>query len=365
MRLLYPLLLTVILAIVVITMMSSDSTGSPKDTADKFLESVQKGDYKSTVEMFGGNTCRCPKKGGWVSYLVYASAQEPNLAFMMGRPFSFGNLRETAIKHPDQKHVTILPWQHPEDVIVDLDISFDEGRYMPMFLPLKMAYGMPISETDFKEFAKNPDPECWKGFALRLRPSIAAGAIERPEASKGIEYKPTEKVQDVNAAESLSLQDKQKMLVVESKGKAIPLSSIKVQKNVAPEAKDEEEESDDSFIYANIEEAIKETLGDEVAMYLHPKDAGPVKLADGTDMTAIDVEKQLPRLQSAKLRLHIVRREQLRRWTVYHMGILEPVLKLQDGSAFPLKSYRSPSGEAVPDPGESAPDTHNPSDDGH
>ena len=376
MRILYPLLVLVILAIVLFTMMSGGSEADPKTTAKQFLTFIQKGDYKGTVDMFGGNTCRCPKKGGWVSYLVYASAQEPNLAFLMGRPFKYSNLQETAIKHPDKNAVTILPWQKPEDVVVDLDLTFDQSRYAPMFLPLNMAYGIPMSEAEFAAFIKDPDKDSRKGFALRLRPSIAPGAIERPEASRGIEYKPTEKEIEVNRSESLSIEDKRKLLVVESKGKQLPISDIKKIEKLEDKEKNLEteegkpvaeadsqtannkptasEENDDSFIYASVEDAIKETLGEQVAQYLHPRDAGPVKLPDGKDMSPIDIEKQLPRLTSAKLRLHIVRREKLRRWTVYHMSILEPVLTRADGSQCPLPSYKPPSGEAVPDPKESA-----------
>lgn len=377
MRFLYPVLIIGILAIVVLTMFSSSSTGDPKGTAAKFLDAVKSGDYKATAELFGGNTCRCPKKGGWVSYLIYASAQEPNLAFMMGRPFTIGDVKETPIKHPDKDHITILPWQQPEDVIVDIDISFEEARYSPYFLPLKMAYGIPITETEFTNFTRDPDNECWKGFALRLRPSIAPGAIERPESSKGIEYKPTENEHDANRSGSLSIEDKQKLLVVERNGKAIPISSIKKvrknetrnnsanseqeTKNKTAKSKEDEEESDDSFIYASVEDAIKESLGEEVAAYLHPRDPGPVKMPDGKEMSEENVEKQLPHLQSAKLRLHIVRREQLRKWTVYHIGILEPVLKLADGTVFPLKSYKPPSGDAVPNPEDSAPKADAPS----
>jgi hypothetical protein len=362
MRFLYPVLILGILSIVIFTMVSSSSTGSSKETAEKFLNAVQKGDYKGTVELFGGNTCRCPKKGGWVSYLVYASAQEPNLAFLMGRPFAIGKFTETPIKHPDKNHITVLPWQQPEDVIVDVDLSFDESRYAPLFLPLKMAYGIPISETEFSKFTTNPDPDCWKGFVLRLRPSIAPGAIERPESSKGIEYKPTEKADDVNRSESLSMEDKQKLVTVQTKGKSIPLSAFKKLKptnDVAQSREDSNEidsdEKDDSFIYANVEDAIKETLGAEVAMYLHPRDAGSVTRDDGTKLSEEEVEKKLPRLQSAKLRLHVVRREQLKSWTVYHMSILEPVMKLSDGTTFPLKSYKTPSHDEVPNPEDSAP----------
>ncbi len=377
MRFIYPVLIIGVLAIVILTMFSSSSTGDPKGTAAQFLEAVQRGDYKATAELFGGNTCRCPKKGGWVSYLVYASAQEPNLAFMMGRPFTVGTVKETPIKHPDKDHITILPWQQPEDVIVDIDLTFEEARYAPFFLPLPMAYGIPMTEADFTKFVRDPDIECWKGFALRLRPSIAPGSIERPESSKGIEYKPTENEHDVNREGSLSIEDKQKLLVVQHNGKEIPISTIKKVGNkdnagdksndgknpdkesgkiesVKPEI-NKDEESDDSFIYASVEDAIKESLGEEVAAYLHPRDPGPVKLADGKTMSEVDIEKQLPHLQSAKLRLHIVRREQLKKWTVYHIGILDPVLRLPDGKSFPLKSYKTPSGNDIPNPEDSAP----------
>ncbi|MBX9667745.1 MAG: hypothetical protein K2X93_09015, partial [Candidatus Obscuribacterales bacterium] len=189
-------------------MVSSQSDSDPKDTATKFLNGIQQGDYKATVEMFGGNTCRCPKKGGWVSYLVYTSAQEPNLAFAMGRPFERGDMKITSVKHPNKNQITVIPWQKPEDVVVDLDISFDDARYLPLFLPLKMAYGIPMEEKEFHDFIDNPDKDCWQGFTLRLRPSIAEGTIRRPEASKGIEYKPTENAIDANSSGSLSMKDK-------------------------------------------------------------------------------------------------------------------------------------------------------------
>ncbi len=359
MRILYPLLLLTILTFVVITMVSTQSDSDPKDTATKFLNSVQQADYKSTVEMFGGNTCRCPKKGGWVSYLVYASAQEPNLAFAMGRPFEFGSMLVAPVTHPNKNQITLLPWQKPEDVIVDLDISFDEARYLPLFLPLKMAYGIPMQEAEFQDFITNPNKDCWQGFTLRLRPSIAEGAIKRPDASKGIEYNPTEHAIDTNSSGSLSMEDKKRLLnktLQQVKGAGHELSSKEKEKKedrVAKQPKTDldEEENDDSFIYANIEDAIKETLGDEIAMYLHPKDAGIVRKKDGSTVPQEQVEKALPRLKSFKLRLHIVRREKLKKWTVYHFGFIQPVVKLSDGSEVALSSYRNPSGEKIPEPG--------------
>ncbi|MBX9669358.1 MAG: hypothetical protein K2X93_17165, partial [Candidatus Obscuribacterales bacterium] len=126
-----------------------------------------------------------------------------------------------------------------------------------------------------------------------------------------------------------------------------PLSALKSGESDS----DDEEENDDSFIYANIEDAIKETLGDEIAMYLHPKDAGIVKLKGGSAMPTEEIERVLPRLKSFKLRLHIVRREKLKKWTVYHFGFIEPKVQLGDGSEVVLVHYRNPSGEKIPEPG--------------
>lgn len=362
MRFLYPALILIVVAIVAITMLSGRADQDPKKTANNFLTAVEKGDFQETVQLFGGNTCRCPKKGGWVSYLVYASAQEPNLGFMMGKPFKYGALTVTPIKKKDNENGGPLPWQTPEDVVVDLDLTFDESQYMPMFLPLKMAYGIPMSKEEFDAFTKNPDKDCWQAFTLRLRPSLAPGTVARPDASKGIEYKPTEDAEEVAKNESLSLEDKKKYLMEtaaqiraangikdvptpekKETSKDVPKNTEKLNAPKPSPKESKKDDGDDSFIYAEFEQAIKETLGEEVAQYLHPKDAGPVKLADGSDMPVEDIAKALPRLQASKLRLHIVRREKLRQWTVYHFGMMYPVMKLQDGSTMELKSHRTPS----------------------
>ncbi len=368
MRFLYPLLMIAVLLFVFVLMFSGKGDADPKRCAEQFLQTVQQGDYKGTVQLFGGNTCRCPKKGGWVSYLVYASAQEPNLAFTMGKPFEFKNPVVSPVVTKGKKNVSPLPWQKPEDVVVDLDISFDRERYMPMFLPLKMAYGIPMSKEEFDAFLRDPDKDCRQAFTLRLRPSLAPGTVARPEASKGIEYKPTDKAADVNQDESISLEDKKKFLQQFTiKGKHADKSTqpksaeqqtkAEQQIKAAQQAKtaQSDEDEDDSFVFAELEEAIRETQGDEVAMYLHPKDAGPVKLPNGQNMLPEEIGKSLPRLHSAKLRLHIVRREKLRQWTVYHFGLMYPVLQMPDGKLVELKSHCPPSGElpAQPDTAES------------
>ncbi|MBZ0184900.1 MAG: hypothetical protein K8F91_01520, partial [Candidatus Obscuribacterales bacterium] len=257
---------------------------------------------RDTVEMFGGNACQCPKKGGWISYLVYASSEEPNLAFMIGHPFDFRIEKSTILKASVESGKGTLPWQQPQDVIIDVLIEFKKG-YQPYFLPLKTAYGLPLSREELENFEKDPDSNSWKGFTLRLRPSLEDGSLARPEDSKGIKYKPKE--------------DNPRSTEVKT-----------------------EPDFDDSYVYASVDKAIKEALGEKASAYLHPMDPGEIINNDGTKLTKKELEKLLPRLKSTRLRLHIVRRGQLKDWTVYHFALMNPVLAGKNGFSLPLKDYR-------------------------
>lgn len=329
MRILYPLVLFVILAAVGITLFKSNSETDPLTTEREFIKTVEAGDYRNAVELFGGNACNCPKKGGWVSYLIYSSAQEPNLAFLMGQSFSHGGekVRPIESKAKETAVGNILPWQTPEDVVVDVDLKFNKG-YEPLFLPLKMAYGHEMTKQEFDDFTRNPDQDAWKGFTLRLRKSIRPGVTARPQKSKGIEYRPDEeKPDEINRKQSVNRE-------TISEGEEGDASSSK---SVEP--------SDESYVYKGLEDDIVEALGEEAALYLRPSDAGDVIDKDtGEKVSMESVKAALPRLQSAKLRLHIVRRGKLNnKWTVYHLGLVEPVVALADGSMKELKTVKPPT----------------------
>lgn len=301
MRVLYTLLLAVVLGVVLTGIYQTHFEADPKKSAAEFLESASSGDYKKTVELFGGNACQCPKKGGWVSYLVYASSEEPNLAFLIGKPFSYRIERATRLSRSVEAGSGTLPWEQPQDVIVDVVVDFNRG-YQPYFLPLAMAYGKEMSEAELATFLKDPDTDSWKGFTLRLRTSLEKGALERPEESKGIEYKPKD--------------------------------------NADPAPTGVEDEYDDSYVYASVDRAIRQALGKEASAYLHPRDPGRVLRPDGKAVSQTELEKLLPRLQSARLRLHVVRRGQLKEWTIYHFALMDPVLAGENGFSLVLKDYR-------------------------
>lgn len=300
MRYLYPLAMFTALGIVLFTIYNSQVKADPKKTAHHFLTNIKAGNFKEAVEDFGGNACRCPAKGGWVSYLIYSSSQEPNLAFMTGHPFSYSMGEPKEIEASDEAKKGSVPWQSPEDVVIDVKLKFDQTKYSPLFLPVFMAYGKDMSEQEFNKFISDPDEEAWKGFSLRLRPSLVSGAIERPEASKGIKYKPS-----------------------------------KAQQEKLKNSKD-----DENYVYAPLEEMIRETLGEEGVLYLHPRDPGKVVSASGEQYSIHEIESKLPRLASINLRLHIVRRDQLKEWTVYHFALTEPELIMQDGKTIELENYR-------------------------
>lgn len=297
MRYLYPLAMFTALGIVIFTIYNSQVKADPVKTATQFLSYVREGNYKEAVAEFGGNACRCPAKGGWVSYLIYSSSQEPNLAFITGQPFSFNMGQPKAIEASEEAKKGSVPWQSPEDVVIDVQIEFDQKKYAPLFLPVFMAYGKDMSEKEFEEFLKDPDKEAWKGFTLRLRPSLVSGAIDRPESSKGIKYNPTGK---------------------------------------SEKTKDD----DSSYVYAPLEEMIKETLGEEGLLYLHPRDPASVIKEDGSKYSTKEILDKLPRLKSVNLRLHVVRRDQLKEWTVYHFALTEPRLIRENGTTLDLENYR-------------------------
>jgi len=220
----------------------------PQTAAESFLAKLKAGERDSALEMFGDNTCKCPPRGGYESYLNYGM-QEPNLAFLVGRPFSFtsGKTMPVNLTIP-----YVFPWDKPSTTYVDVDLSFAD-KTRPYFLPMPMAYGLPISESQLNEFLKQPDKDAWKGFSQRLRSTTAPGVVPIPnETKKGI---PTEK-------------------------------------------------------------ELENLLSPEMMPFLQAKDAGEVVLADKSKMAAAEAEARLPRLSSATLRLRIVKSGQLKPWQI-------------------------------------------------
>lgn len=244
----------------------------PQTAAESFLTKINAGDANGALQMFGDNTCKCPPRGGYESYLNYGM-QEPNLAFLVGRPFTFKSGKTTPV---NLAIPYVFPWDKPSTAYVDVDISFPAKQ--PYFLPMAMAYGLPMTEAQFNEFLNEPTKDAWKGFSQRLRSTTSPGVIP---SSESIE-------------------------------KTIP-------------AKND----------------LDNLLSPEMMPFLQAKDAGDVILPDKTKMPDSDVEAKLPRLSSATLRLRVVKSGQLKPWLINKFR-LEKATIVENGKAstieFPLNA---------------------------
>ncbi len=309
MRLLLPIFLLLCFAIVLFQVFAGDKPGDPTNNARKFVKHVQNGEYAKAVEAFGGNICRCPAKLGWVSYLIYSSGEEPNLSFLVGQPFEFGPITYKKMKGEAQATTAL---DQPEDFEVDVPMHFNRG-YEPLFLPLDMAYGYEISQGQLDDFLKDPDHEAWKALTLRLRPGLAKGVTDQPEQVKIL----------VNRAEA---------------------EKAKTQAQTQESTKPDQQKPDQNKLEKEL------FYGSDVARYQTPKDAGSVRLADGSIMPETDVAAKLPHLKSALLRLHMVRKDHRQPFTVFHFVVSEPVLVVTDKDGakhdLALKDFRPP----VPQP---------------
>lgn len=291
--------LTIGYAVTNVSKFGSGSGSGPSPKSIDFIKHIQASDYKAAVGDFGVNTCRCPGSLGWVSYLVYASNESENLSFLVGKDFQTG---------PPQAHkiattAKATTWMdNPEDWEVDIPITFAKDGYRPYFLPLDMAYGYEMSEEAFQAFLADPDKEAWKGFCLRLRPSLEPGTVALPAPAKALEKKGHDAQSRENAVRGEN---------------------------------------------ENVEAIAKNLFGEEATRYLHPADAGKVKRKDGSYMSMEEVTALLPRLNSCNLKMHMVRRDQRLPFSLYQFLVVDPVISMnqnknENEKTLPLKNFLAP-----------------------
>jgi len=323
MRFILPIFFVGIFVLVAFTALKiGPDEDTPVKYAKRFINSVQDGDYRHAVGSFGGNICRCPADLGWVSYLIYGSAEEPNLAFMMGKRFIHTQTTFKKLDVPVDKSKQ-TPFEKPQDFEVDVPISFEPSIYTPYFLPLDMAFGLPMKSTDFEAFLADPDKDSWKGLTLRMRPSLAAGTVAIPADAKAHidtyirdkkrkEKEEREYREKINGGSTGDTAVKEEGLTEEEKARQLARSAV-------AEATDEK--------------------------YVMPKDAAAVLKDDGTPVPVADIESRLPRLTSAVLKLHMVRRDPTQPFTVFHFVVSDPVLSVPENGGFRrviMKNFKPP-----------------------
>lgn len=267
-RFFIPLLFTFLALILVFTWFKSTKQVSPEQEGSAFLIALQSGDLTRVVAHFGDNTCNCPAHYGWGAFLAYQPGQEPNLAFLLNHPFDLGTPSASKIESSPQAK-QVTPIESPEDYIVDIPLTFNRNRYSPYFLPWPLAYGKNISQIELANFISHPESEADKNFTLRLRPGLKPGAIKFDTST-------------------------------------ISPNAIGEFKFLKPKKNSE--------------------------LITPPQDAGNIIMPDGKNMPSETLAAALPRLQSTVIRLHVVRRGQLRPWTIFHFTFIKSVLDENAGA---------------------------------
>jgi hypothetical protein len=186
-RIPYFLLMVICVIFVAGTLATGGDQLKSANAVKDLLACVQRGDINSARLMLGDNTCSCPPRGGWVSLLKYESGHEPNLAFLLRQNFAINNIHNETIH---ALHGYVFPWDKPEDRMVDLNILF--LNHPPYFLPLNLAFGIPMSIQEFTQwrntFKSDANPRV---FSLRLRNSLYPGLIDQVPPDKREALLPT------------------------------------------------------------------------------------------------------------------------------------------------------------------------------
>ena len=259
---------------------------SPEHIARSFLEKLSKNDAASAVRYFGTAGCKCMPIAGWSAFLQYKSAQEPNFAWLLGQNFSVSSCK-VGRQHVDEKKSYIFH----RLAQVSLQFPHDKG---PLFLPLKMAYGAAMSESELKDFAANPSKDALKGLTLRLRRTLEKGAIESPPGLGAVDRSKSD-VKDAN----------------------------EVSKMLTPDI-------------------VSDLFGEQMALFLAPKDPGIVTGKDGARVSQNELEKTLPRLETVTLEMHLVRNATDRKWKIMQIHLLKPTVESSANTEIVLLDSTNP-----------------------
>jgi hypothetical protein len=147
-----------------------------ESTARTFLTRVQAGDITGAKRLLEAAQWRSQPRGGDDAYFVYESGHEPNLAFLVGRPFDIGPMSTR------ESHSEWYPIDGSVYAQVTIPLSFRPERYQPYLLPPPMAFGRRMSFVAFMNFVAAPDraPAEFGEITLRLRPGLEPGLIQPP-----------------------------------------------------------------------------------------------------------------------------------------------------------------------------------------
>jgi hypothetical protein len=213
-RIPYFLLILICVIAVASTLANGDNSAKSISVAKDLLTDLQSGDVNAARKLLGDNTCNCPPTGGWIALLKYEYGHEPSMAFLTGQKFVTSDIKNQAAPSPRNY---IFPWDRSENRKVDLNIGFVGNP--PYFLPLQLAFGIPMTSTEFKQwrdtFFNEPHAHA---FTLRLRNNLASGTI--------IQIKPDKREALLPAVLRPYVHPRDCAAVTDEHGAVIPVDSV-------------------------------------------------------------------------------------------------------------------------------------------
>ena len=240
----------------------------PEAAAKEFLEHVQRGAVDKAKALLESPNYRFQHPGGDDVYFRYESGYDPNLAFLVGRPFVTG----TAATRQQRSDWYIVDGTVYADLAIPL--RFESQR--PWVLPGPIAFGRPMDFIRFMNFVAAPaaDPSL---LSLRIRPSIEPGQIKAPTPQMV----------------------------------ALPPPGPTGARIVVPQ-----------LVGADTYGALSGS---------RPVDPAPVVLPSGEALTIAQLSRFLPRLASIRLNISLIRRGRFASWSVVRWHFTNGVLITERG----------------------------------
>lgn len=266
------------LALAFVLLLPAVAAADAEKLTRDFLNAVKAADLERAKRLYDPRYASI-QKAGLDALFRYESGYQPNLAFLVGQPFSVDSVTLTV---PIRSEWYTLDGVRGHNVTARLRFDGERG---PFLLPSPIAFGRSMGFVDFMNFVRHPESGRFGELTLRLRPSIAAGMIT-----------PTQPPQMVKAPPP-------------------------------PVARDGTQQPAMVRPSPTFEGGL---------MGARPRDPGAVMLPSGEALTPDQLAALLPRLAAIDVMLTTMQRGRLASWKVEHITFTN-VLLVADGAQIPLR----------------------------
>ena len=269
---------TLVLALGLILFAPTAAFADAETLTRDFLNAIKAGDVDRAKRLYDPRYASI-QRAGLDALFRYESGYQPNLAFLVGQPFTVESVTLTVPIRSEWYTVDGVRGHH-----VTARLRFDGDRG-PFLLPSPIAFGRAMEFIDFMNFVKHPESGRFGELTLRLRPTVAPGTITPPPAPQMVKAPPP------------------------------PVGRGGAQRPVM---------------------AMPQPTFEGGLMGARPRDPGAVVLPSGERLTADQLAALLPRLTAIDVMLTTMQRGRLTAWKVEHVSFTNVVLG-SHGAQIPLR----------------------------